>query len=193
MIIDYQMNNLDCSYTFALLRTLACLIVLICGSSIRYQTLFEREKSNFFQVMVKQRDEIERYIVYTADRSTPVASICVQSIPSPEIPTLMVQLFQLNSKFDDYIYDVERFLCQQLLERLKTIGNEKKKWSRLVWSIPTCRQNWAAVLKANKFTVRETYEDFAFMPLVKSYVEQYEFVHHYEERPPVEEDPTIID
>jgi hypothetical protein len=64
IIIDYQMNNLEYSYTSALVRTLAGLIVMICGSSIRYQTLSAREKSNFFQLMSKERDAIERYIVH---------------------------------------------------------------------------------------------------------------------------------
>ena len=196
MVIDYQMNSLDFSYAYALVRTLAFLIVLICGSSIRYQTLIGRERQDFFQVMLKQRDEIERYIVYSADRAAPVASICLQNIPSPEIPTLIVRLFQLNSKFDDYIHDVEHFLCQKVIERAKTLVSERGQRSRVVWSVPTCRQNWSVVLKANKFALRETYEDFAFLPLVKSYVEQYEYVYHYEELPPVptvQEDPAMVD
>jgi hypothetical protein len=34
-------------------------------------------------------------------------------------------------------------------------------------------------IKANKFLLKNTYKDFSFMPLVNSYVEQYEYFYEY--------------
>ncbi len=178
MIIDYQMNHMNYSYTISLIRTIGFLIILICGSSIRYQTLFERDKKNFFDLMIKKRDEIERYIVYSSN-NVPIASVCLQIMNVAENRILMIQLCQLNSKFNDYIYDIGNYICQKLIERLKISGDENEKSAGLIWSLPTCKQNWMFAIKANKFLLKNTYKDFSFMPLVNSYVEQYEYFYEY--------------
>ena len=178
-IIDYQMNSLNYSYFLSLVRTIGCLILLICGSSVRYQTLFDREKKDIFQMMTKQREDVERYIIYSQTANEPIASVCLQIIRSTSPITFMVQLYQINSKFDDYIYDVENYLAQRLMERVKAYGLEHETSARLIWSIPTCRQAWTPVLKANKFILRYTYKDFSFMPFVNSNVEQYEYPCEY--------------
>ncbi|CAF0754350.1 unnamed protein product [Adineta steineri] len=180
--IDYQMNSLNYSYTMSVIRTIGFLIILICGASVRYQTLFEREKNKYFDFMIKNRDEIERYIVYSKNNTKPVASICLQRINESETIILyMVQLFQLNSKFNDYIYDIENYICQKLFEQIKTSADENKKSFRIIWSIPTCKQNWKFAITANKFILRNTYKDFSFMPLVNSYIEQYEYAYDYKD------------
>ena len=182
MVIDYQQNSLNYSYTISLLRTIAFLIVLISGASIRYQTLFERDKTNFFNLMIKNRDEIERYIVYS-ENNVPIASVCLQIMNISETQIVMVQLCQLNSKFNDYIYDIGNYICQKLIERIKISGDEDEKSIRLIWSLPTCKQKWMFAIKANKFLLKNTYKDFSFMPLVNSYVQQYEYFYEYKNVP----------
>ena len=193
MIIDYQMNNYAYTYTVSLLRTVGFFIVLISGASIRYQTLLEREKQKFFNHMTKVPNEIERYIVYSKE-TIPVASICLQIMNTEETNIFMVQLCQLNSKFNDYIYDITDYICQRLFERVKIYGNQTKKSIRLIWSIPTCKQNWMYAIKANKFILRNTYKDYSFMPLINSHVEQYEYLYEYEDLstlPTIEDNTTI--
>ena len=185
------MNSLNYSYFLALFRTIGCLILLICGSSVRYQTLFNREKKDVFQMMTKQREDVERYIIYSQTGHVPIASICLQIICSTEPVTFMVQLYQINSKFDDYIYDVENYLAQRLIERVRAYGSEHETSARLIWSIPTCRQAWTPVLKANKFVLRYTYKDFSFMPFVNSHVEQYEYLCEYTGPPADPEDAAM--
>ncbi|UJR23603.1 hypothetical protein I4U23_026592 [Adineta vaga] len=192
-IIEYQMNNYDYSYTVSLIRTIGFFIILISGASIRYQTLLEREKQKIFDHMNKAHDEIERYIIYS-NGNVPVASICVQILNTEDTTVFMVQLCQLNSKFDDYIYNVSDYICQRLFERVKTYANEKQTSVRIVWSLPTCKQSWIYGIKANKFVLRNTYKDYSFMPLVNSYVEQYEYVYEYEDlstQPTIEDDNSI--
>ena len=180
MAIDYQMNNYEYSYTKSLLRTVGFLIVLISGASVRYQTLLERGKHKFFNLMTKKRDEVERYIVYS-NKNIPVASICLQIMNVPERTILMVQLCQLHSKFDDYISNVGSYICQQLVERARSSANGNGKSVRIIWSIPTCKQYWVYGIKANKFALVNTYKDYSFMPLVNSHVEQYEYLYEYED------------
>lgn len=183
MIIDHQMNNMNYSYFYSLVRTIACLIVLICGSSIRYQTLFERERDEILEIVSKHEEVLERFIVYSQGKSVPIASICVQLLEAVDLPTFMVQMYHLNSTFNDYLADVEHFMCQKLIEHVKQLAENKKKSCRILWSVPSCRKDWTPVLKSNQFTLRSNYADFAFMPLVKSHVEQYGYVCPFEEAP----------
>ncbi|CAF0792449.1 unnamed protein product [Adineta ricciae] len=189
MVIDYQMNNYGYSYTYSLIRTVGFLIALISGAAIRYQTLLEREKQKFFRHMLKIRDEVERYIVYSKG-STPIASICLQVVNAEQSTVFMVQLCQLNSKFNDYIYDITDYICHRLFERVKRYSNETRKSIRMVWSIPTCKQNWVHALKGNKLVLRNTYKDYSFMPLVNSYVEQYEYSYQYED---LSVEPAVVE
>ncbi len=177
-IIEYQINSLEYSFITSLIRTIGFFIILIYGSSIRYQTLFERDRKKSLEFMIKNRDEIEQYIVYS-NNTIPIASVCLQILNISENPIFMVQLCQVNSKFDDYFYDITNYTCQNVIERIKIYGNEKQKSIRLIWSLPTCKKNWVYTIKANKFILRNTYKDFSFMPLVNSYVEQYEYIYEY--------------
>ncbi|CAF0968452.1 unnamed protein product [Rotaria sordida] len=181
IVVNYQMNNFDYSYIGSLLRTIGPLIILICGSTVRYQTLFERDKKDFFNIMIKKRDEIERYIIYSNNNNIPVASVCLHILNNSEIPTFMIQLYQLNSKFNDYIHDIGKYMCQKLIERIKIYGNENKQSIRLIWSFPTCKQDWKISITDNKFILKNTYKDFSFLPFINSYVEQYEYFYEYKE------------
>jgi hypothetical protein len=180
-LIDYQTKYFEYSYAMSVIRTLGCLIILICGSSIRYQTLFERDKKNFFNLMIKKRDEFERYIIYY--NNIPIGSVCLQITNSSESTVFMVQLYQINSKFEDYMYDIGYFASGKLIERIQNHGNENKKSVYLVWSIPSCKQKWKFSIIANKFLLRNSYQDFSFLPFVKSYVEQYQYVYQYRDLP----------
>ncbi|CAF3390858.1 unnamed protein product [Rotaria sp. Silwood1] len=180
IIVNYQMENFGYSYIGSLFRTIGPLIILLCGSTVRYQTLFERDKKNFFNVMLKKRDDMERYIIYS-NNTTPIASACLQILNNSEIPIFMVQLYQLNSKFDDYLYDAGNYMCQKLIERIKIYGDENKKSVRLIWSFPTCRNNWSIPIKNNKLILKNTYKDFSFLPFVNSHVEQYEYTYEYKD------------
>lgn len=182
IIIDYQMNNSDYTYTASLIRTISFLVILICGSSVRYQTLFERERKNCVNLLTKKREETERYIIYS-NNTIPVGSVCLQIQDTPESSIFMVQLYQSNSKFDDYVQLIVYFICQKLIQRIQAYGNETKKSARLVWSLPTCKQNWAPALTVNKFVLRNTFKDFSFLPLVNSYVEQYDYCYEYKDLP----------
>lgn len=172
VLTEYQMNHFNDNYIISLIRTISFFIILICGSSIRYQTLYERDKKKFFDFIIKNRDEIECCIAYS-NNTIPVGSVCLQIMNSPEGSVIMVQLCQLNSKFNDYFYDVANYICKNLIERLKVNGDGKP--IRLVWSLPTCKKDWIFALKANKFILNNSYKDFSFMPLVNSYIEQYEY------------------
>ncbi len=180
IITEYQMNNYNYNYIISLIRTISFFIILISGSSIRYQTLFERDKKKIFDLNIKNRDEIERYIIYS-NKTIPIASICLQILNTPENSIFMVQLCQINSKFNDYFYDLANYTCQNLIERSKFYGNEKKKSIRLIWSLPTCKQNWLFAIKSNQLILRNSYKDFSFMPFVNSYVEQYEYFYEYKD------------
>ena len=127
VMIDYQMNNLDYSYVTSLTRTIGFLIILICGSSIRYQTLFERDRKDSLNLLIKMRDEVERYILYLNNNGDyiPIASVCLQVINVPEKSIFMVQLDQLNSTFDDYVHDIGNYICQQLIETYKNLRRWK--------------------------------------------------------------------
>ena len=181
--IDYQMNNLDYSYVTSLTRTIGFLIILICGSSIRYQTLFERDRKDSLNLLIKMRDEVERYILYLNNNGDyiPIASVGLQVINVPEKSIFMVQLDQLNSTFDDYVRDIGNYICQQLIERIKIYGDENRKSVRLIWSIPSCKQRWTFAVKANKFVLINTYKDFSFMPFVNSYVQQYDYYYEWKQ------------
>jgi hypothetical protein len=182
--IDYQMKNYDFSYTMSLIRTVGVLIILVCGSAIRYQTLFDRDKNNFFNLMIKKRDEIERYILYSTNNYAPIASVCLQLLNTPESSVFMVQLYQINSKFEDYMFDIASCMCDRLIERIQNYGNEHQKSIYLIWSIPTCKQNWKYAVKAKKFLLRNSYKDFSFMPFIHSSVEQYQYLFEYKDLPP---------
>jgi hypothetical protein len=174
------MNNYNYNYIISLIRTITFFIILISGSSIRYQTLFERDRTKFFDLMIKNRDEIERYIIYS-NNNIPIVLVCLQIFNTSENSVFMVQLYQINSKFNDYFYDLVNYTCRNLIERIKVYGNEKKKSIRLIWSFPTCKQNWIFAIKSNQFILRNSYKDFSFMPLVNSYVEQYEYSYEYKD------------
>ncbi|CAF0974566.1 unnamed protein product [Rotaria magnacalcarata] len=180
LLIDYQMNSLGYSYTVSLIRMMIFLSLLICGSTVRYQTLFERENKKFFDVMIKQRDEIERYIVYSNNRA-PVGSVCLQIKDTPETSMFTVQLYQVNSKFHDYMYDIGDYMCQSLMERIKIYAKENKKSVRLIWSFPTCKQLWTIAIKNKKFILKNTYKDFSFLPFIDSHIQQYEYYYEYED------------
>jgi hypothetical protein len=124
--------------------------------------------------MMKNQEEFERYIVYSK-KTIPIASICFQRNETSENLVFVMQLYQLNSKFNDYFYDIANYTCRNLIEKMKICGKENRKSIRLIWSFPTCKKNWTYAIKANKFVLRNTYQDFSFMPFVHSYVEQYEY------------------
>ncbi len=178
IIIEYQINHYNYSYIISLIRTIGFFVILICGSSVRYQTLFERDHKKYIDFMIKNRDAIERCIVYS-NNSIPVASVCLQIFNTPENSIFMVQLYQINSKFEDYFCDIANYTCRNLIELIKIYGNTNQKSIRLIWSLPTCKQNWIFAIKTNKFILKNSYKDFSFMPLVNSYVEQYEYIYEY--------------
>ena len=178
------MNSWDYTYFQSLTRTMTFLFVVISGSSIRYQTLYERERQFRLAFLSKNREEIQRFIIYANGKSSPIASISVQINDSSELTTFFVQNYQINSKFDDYLPLVGNYICQYLIDQMTKFANEKQKSARLMWAIPTCRSSWIAVLNANRFFLRIKYEDFSFLPLVKSEVFQMEYFHQFV-KPPV--------
>lgn len=180
IIIEYQMNNYEDNYFISLSRTITFFLVLICGSSIRYQTLYQRDQKQFLEFMLKKRDEIQRFIVYSKN-TIPIASISLQICNTPDNAVFMIQLYQMNSKFSDYFYDIANYICQHLIESIKMNGNEHKKSIHLIWSLATCKRNWVYALKTNQFILKHSYKDFSFMPLVHSYVEQYEYIYQYKD------------
>jgi hypothetical protein len=174
IIIDYQINNSDDSYIGSVCRTIAFIIILISGAAVRYQTLFERDRKKSLDLMLNNHNEFERFIVYSKN-TIPIASVGLQVNESSENMILIMKLYQLNSKFNDYFYEIADYICQNLIEEMKSLAEENKKSIRLIWSFPTCKKSWKYAIKANKFILNKTYQDFSFMPFVHSYVEQYEY------------------
>lgn len=177
------MNNFGYSYTTSLIRMMVFVSILICGSTVRYKTLFDRERKKIFDIMTKQRDEIQRYIVYSYD-TIPIALICAQVKDSSDISTFTIQLCHINSKFHDYFNDIANYTSRNLIECTKAYAKEHKRSIHIKWSLPTCKSSWKFAMKHNKFVLKDTYEDFSFLPLVNSQVEEYEYKHEYTYEPP---------
>ena len=165
ILINYQLDSTTWSYVRALFRTIGLMIVLISGSAIRYQTLFERERE-------KHRERFERWIVYSQD-VFPVVSIEVQRIDRGDEFVFLVQSFHINSKFRDYFYDLACYTCQNLIDWTKQSGMTNEKSIRLMWPLTSCEKIWIYALNSKGFVSQRTYRDFSFMPMVHSYVQEY--------------------
>lgn len=179
--IDYYSDSYDFKCFLIILRVLSVLIVLISGSAIRYQTLLNRERDHLIDLIAKNPNDFERYIVYSGTKQ-PLASVCLQNHPVPEYRVFVIHLYQLNSKYTDYFYDIANYTCQRLIARLEVDGNERERNIHLVWPIATCKKSWTYAVRANKFYLRTTYKDFSFMPLVNSEIEQFEYIYDYKSR-----------
>ena len=174
ILINYQLNSETSNYIEVVVRTIGMIIILISGSAIRYQTLFERDRQKYQDLSIEKPDRFERLIVYSKE-TIPIASVYLERTDTLEESVFTVQSYQLNSKFNDYLYDIVNYTCKIVIERMENYTIENEKSVRLVWPLPMCKKNWTFAIKANKFILNKTYRDFSFMPFVHSYVEQYEY------------------
>lgn len=172
ILINYQINGATSTYVQSLSPWIALIILLVSGSAIRYQTLFERERED-------QADKLERSIVYLRD-TIPTVSIGVKRVENDTEIVFTVQSYQLNSKFNDYFYDLACFACKNLIELAKNSAVDKGKSIRLVWALPICKNIWSYGLKAKEFLPTKKYRDFSFMPLVHSHVQVYQYEQSFE-------------
>ena len=167
ILINYQLNSTTSGYVQKLSPPIALIILLVSGSAIRYQTLFERERED-------HAETLERWIVYLRN-TIPAVSIGVKRVENDTEIVFTVQSYQLNSKFNDYFYDLACFACNDLIELAKNSAVDKGKSIRLVWALPSCKTIWSYGLKAKEFLPTKNYRDFSFMPLVHSYVQVYQY------------------
>ena len=172
--VDYQINNSEDSYIGSVCRTIGILMIVISGAAVRYQTLFERDRTKALDLIRTHDKDFERFIVYSKN-TVPIASVGLQATESPTNLVLTMQLYQINSKFHDYFYDIANYVCGNLIEEMKSLAEGNRKPVRLIWAFPTCKKNWKYPIAANKFNLSNTYQDFSFLPFVHSYVEQYEY------------------
>ena len=174
LTVDYKFYNSEDNYIISLSRTIGFVLLLISGATLRYQTLFQRDQNKTLDLMIKNVIEFERHIVYLKN-TTPVALFGLQRTESSENTILDVQLYMLNSKFSIYTSAIAKYICEDLIDNMKDLAEEDKKSIRLIWSFPSCRNNWKYAIKEEKLLLlTRKYKDFSFMPFVHSYVEQYE-------------------
>lgn len=166
ILITYQLNATS-NYLQALTPSIVLILVLVSGSAIRYQTLFERERE-------QHAETLERRMVYLR-KTIPSVSIGVKRVENENEIVLTVQSYQSNSKFNDYFYDLACFACKNLVESAKNSALENEKSIRVIWPLPSCKSIWSFALKAKEFHQTKTYQDFSFMPMVHSTVQVYQY------------------
>ncbi|CAF0774521.1 unnamed protein product [Didymodactylos carnosus] len=170
IFIDYLTNNTDLSYLSALFCTVGFVVLVCCGSSIRYQTLLNREKQ--VQEQEQDDDSSEKYLVLS--NNIPVAALKIKQ--SKWNNAFNVVFYSCHSKYMDYITDIANFSLKNVLHRIAVYCSKyDNSQCQILWNIPTYKIEWTYALQVNGFTGKTLWTEFAYLPFVKSTVTQYQY------------------